>query len=90
VNWLTAHSHFSICQYPSSAGRPTEDGGDDPDHALIGDDLVDFAFEVLKAPLVNLDLAPSCTRATPAIDGFSPRSIFYGPWSYRGRLHWSR
>src|SRR5437867_7125387 len=37
-------------------GGPAENGGDDPDHSLVGDDLLDLALEVLEGPVGDLDL----------------------------------
>src|SRR5687768_12158728 len=36
--------------------RASEDRRDDSDNALVGDDLVDLAFEVLECAVVDLDL----------------------------------
>src|SRR5205085_9981232 len=37
-------------------GGAPEDRGDDPDHALVGDDLLDLALEVLERAVGDLDL----------------------------------
>ena len=57
------HSEFSIALhlldlpiFQFQRRRPAEDRRDDPHHALVGDDLVHFAFEVDERAVGDLDL----------------------------------
>src|SRR6185437_9879725 len=54
-NWPLLLDLLDLPVFQFQRGGSTENGRDDPDHALVGDELVDFAFEVDERAVGDLD-----------------------------------